>query len=419
LVAARAVQTEAVLDAALMAIKSIGQKKRDPLDVERALWMLVGASVVGASGALLLIGSPLAAPTFLLSCALQATHFLILSPQRYDVEYPVEPEGRKQSLKAFLLYAIVTVFVWWASLTGHLKPIFSPSPWPLITVGLLWFGASAKAFHWLLTLEHKPSFGGDGSDDDGVEPLTPEEQAQLEQNRAGMRAWADGVKLIFAPSSKMYSLFDAATGEAVDFYQTEFIGLDPDLQQDLLAFTDANEKLFDRDDPLHVKLIDDAQGPELTAQARRLFERVKANLGDKVSFQEQPWENKPSLHPAEIHFVFVPYTICLFESPDDLSYDAEMRPFRLGLSRGLIFDFETWNYSYYDRAERDQGIYDETIPPWTREERTAHENEARALCARLVSEFRATGRGHIPVYYHPPAEGGEQDLGHTQPELIS
>lgn len=135
LMAARAVQTDAVLDSALAGLSA---GRRDPLDQERSFWLFAGAAVVGAGGLLLLVGSALAAPVFLLSCALQALHFLVLSPRRYDREEPVEPAGRRRSLQAFLIYGIATAFVVWSAAAGVLRPLGDGSPWPLLMVGSVW-----------------------------------------------------------------------------------------------------------------------------------------------------------------------------------------------------------------------------------------------------------------------------------------
>lgn len=134
-VAAREVQKDALLDAALTGVSG-GQ--RDRLDQERSLWLYGGAAVVGAGGLLLLVGSALAAPAFLLSCLLQGLHFLVLSPQRYDRLDPVDPAGRLRSLNAFRIYGLATVFVVWAAVQGVLRLPGQGSAWPLLLVGTVW-----------------------------------------------------------------------------------------------------------------------------------------------------------------------------------------------------------------------------------------------------------------------------------------
>lgn len=146
LVAARAVLSDAVLNDALAGISG---GRRDRLERERSLWLFAGAAVVGAGGLLLLVGSALAAPLFLLSCLLQTLHFRLLSPRRYDREDPVDPAGRRRSLQAFRIYGLATVFVLAGAAGGVLRMPGSGSPWPLLLVGLVWLMAVGRGL-WLL-----------------------------------------------------------------------------------------------------------------------------------------------------------------------------------------------------------------------------------------------------------------------------
>lgn len=145
-VAAREVLKDAVIDAALAGLSG---GRRDRLDRERSLWLFAGAAVVGAGGLLLLVGSALALPVFLLSCLLQGLHFLVLSPRRYDREEPVDAAGRSQSLNAFRLYALATVFVLWAAASGVLRLPGQGSPTPLLLVGIVWVVSVGRGL-WLL-----------------------------------------------------------------------------------------------------------------------------------------------------------------------------------------------------------------------------------------------------------------------------
>jgi hypothetical protein len=145
-VAARAAITDAVLGAALAGISG---GRPDRLERERSLWLFAGAAVVGAGGLLLLIGSALAAPVFLLSCLLQGLHFALLSPRRYDRSEPVDPAGRRRSLQAFRLYLVATAFVLWAAANGVLRLPGQGSPGPLALVGAVWLVAVGRGL-WLL-----------------------------------------------------------------------------------------------------------------------------------------------------------------------------------------------------------------------------------------------------------------------------
>ncbi len=146
--AARAVQKDALIDAALMAVSG---RQRDRLDQERSLWLYAGAAVVGAGGLLLLAGSALAVPAFLLSCLLQGLHFLVLSPSRYDRLDPVDPAGRRQSLNAFVIYGLATLVVLWAALQGVLRLPGQGSAWPLLMVAAVWLVLVLRGLRLLMT----------------------------------------------------------------------------------------------------------------------------------------------------------------------------------------------------------------------------------------------------------------------------
>jgi hypothetical protein len=134
MVAGRAALMDAHLDHALAGIMA---KPRDPVDVERSAWMLGGACIVGASGALLAASSSLALPLFLLSSLMQGFYFLLLSPKRYDRDEAVPPEGRQQSINAYALYLIVTVFVAWAVFAGHLKTMLGANNYVLSALSVV------------------------------------------------------------------------------------------------------------------------------------------------------------------------------------------------------------------------------------------------------------------------------------------
>lgn len=142
MVTVRGLFTDALIDVALAGITA---RPPDPLDRERALWLFAGATVVGAGGLLLMIGSALAAPVFLLACLLQTLHYALLSPRRYDRDEPVDPAFRRRSLRAYRLYLAVSAFVAWAAASGVLRPPGQGSPWPLLLVGSVWLVASGWA----------------------------------------------------------------------------------------------------------------------------------------------------------------------------------------------------------------------------------------------------------------------------------
>ncbi len=157
-VTVRALFTDALIDSALAGISA---RPPDPLDRERALWLFAGAVVVGAGGLLLLVGSALAAPVFLLACLLQTLHYTLLSPRRYDRDDPVDPAFRRRSLNAYRIYLGASAFVVWAAVSGLLRPPGSGSPWPLALVGAVWLVASGWALVRLRSLGRGLGPGGD------------------------------------------------------------------------------------------------------------------------------------------------------------------------------------------------------------------------------------------------------------------
>jgi hypothetical protein len=162
---ARRIVMDSLLD---VAIAGVTLKKVDPVARERTLWMLAGLSIVGAGGLLLAIGSALAAFAFLLGCVWQSAHFLVLSPRRYDRADPVEPAGRRRSLNAFAIYAIITALVVWAAASGGLLWPHEAPLWPLGVIAALWIAGTIYFVRSALTLEQRTrgrSFEPDDSAD--------------------------------------------------------------------------------------------------------------------------------------------------------------------------------------------------------------------------------------------------------------
>ncbi|CAN0593903.1 unnamed protein product, partial [Laminaria digitata] len=86
------------------------------------------AIICFAGGAFLFFQSALATIFFCIALAMQLLHVLVLGPQYFDVNDgdDLDISGRRATLNAMLLYAVVTLFLLYAQYMGSL-PSFPPS----------------------------------------------------------------------------------------------------------------------------------------------------------------------------------------------------------------------------------------------------------------------------------------------------
>lgn len=131
-VAARATLTGMLID---RAIAAIGAKPPPRAETMRGLWMIAMTALVLLGGAALVLKLQLALPLFLACVLFQAVYLFVVAPRVLDPHDAPDPQGRRQSTNAFIIYAIATGFVAWAYGRGNLLRLSEVS-WPgLLLVG--------------------------------------------------------------------------------------------------------------------------------------------------------------------------------------------------------------------------------------------------------------------------------------------
>ncbi len=138
LVAARAALTSNLID---HAISAISMQKPDRIEIHRTIWLLGQTVLIFAGGVCLMLLLEPAAWIFALTALMQALFFVALAPLYFDAADAPDPQGRRSSMNAFVIYTAATAFVVWAAYAGRLIPIENAS-----TV-LLGSAAAAIALH--------------------------------------------------------------------------------------------------------------------------------------------------------------------------------------------------------------------------------------------------------------------------------
>lgn len=110
-VATRAALTSHFVDCAIAAIEG---KQPGRIEVAQNYWLLGAAALVLAGGAALLFMLDIAAWLFAASAVGQAIYLFGLAPLYFDRNDPPDPDGRRRSTNAFLIYLLATSLVLWA-----------------------------------------------------------------------------------------------------------------------------------------------------------------------------------------------------------------------------------------------------------------------------------------------------------------
>lgn len=102
------------------AIAAIGGSTPNRAETARELWIICASLIVLAGGVALMLRIDLAVWLFVISALAQVLYLGVLAPQFLDVDDPPDPQGRAQTIKAFVVYLAATAFVLWAHSSGHL-----------------------------------------------------------------------------------------------------------------------------------------------------------------------------------------------------------------------------------------------------------------------------------------------------------
>src|SRR5687768_1216431 len=142
-VATRAALTSHLIDRALAAISAA---KPAPVETAQSLWLLGAANLILLGGAALVLLLDAAAWIFVASALGQAAYLFVVAPVYFDASDPPDPNGRRQSTNAFVVYAAATVFVIWAAAVGRLAR-WQEMPWQILAIA-----AAAAASHLAYTI---------------------------------------------------------------------------------------------------------------------------------------------------------------------------------------------------------------------------------------------------------------------------
>ena len=399
-VGARAALMDALMDAALAGTSG---QKHPKLDLERSAVLLAMVCIVGAGGMLLGVGSNVALPVFLMSCALQVIYYFVLSPKRYDVEDPVPEEGRQKSINALVLYVIVTCFVAWATWTGALRPINDLNQMLMTSMGLVWLSACIWAFHWLFTIDKRPKRNVFGAWDDSKEGSASSDDDYVPYNddeaQAALKLWAETAQLYLRPASRFSPLFDAATDEMLSWDELAALETPDDVRANLIKYGAYCTDAIAADDPLSTRLVAGVTMDELTARGQTMFAQLQAHLSHRVTFRPDLKPQSPLVHPLRLDLGIFADSTCIFEGWPPNADGNDIWPYDLAVSTSLLYDIGEWSFATNDHA------YRKTLPPpdtASPEELGAIIKTGRMLAERLVKELAQTGRAHVPVYYHAP-----------------
>lgn len=373
IVAARQMVIEAFMDKAIAGITLKPVPRADRL---RGRWMLATAITVFAGGVLLAVLSVLALPAFLAGSALQASYIGYAAPRFIDAEVEPDPEGRRATVNAFLIYLLATGLVVAMAMTGHLRwP--QDEPWPLLgaTTATLAFAA----YHWRQVAA--PAAKGASA---YLDAETPAEDTVLPARvrlmvRPFVLPFADDATGRVVPQALAVKAFgETLVGDVLD-WETNYLGTIPQGKRKG-GFTDPD------------------QAAHHEAEGRALAARMGEAIGaDRVAYAPVgtvfPQAPEQTYTDPERIKLMADYGCQPIWSMDD-AYGGEIAPEALGLSPALCSDLDAW-------AERFEDALDWDDPGAVREDDgflERHEAEGRRLGARVARELRDQGRGHVMVF---------------------
>jgi len=234
-VATRAGLTSYFID---RAIAAIALEKPTAAETAQTVWLLGAAVLILIGGVLLMLGLDLAAWAFAASSLAQVAYLFFVAPRCFDVHDPPDPQGRRQSTNAFVVYTAATAFVLWAALTGRLVP-WRDVPWPLLA--LAGAAVAAHAAHTIWLLAKAPA---------GRSPLS----GLANGNGAPDPLLTRRVKVM--ADYDCHPLWTLDEGRYGDF-APETLGLSPELTRDLNAWAEAYTSSLNRDDPANSRWTDE------------------------------------------------------------------------------------------------------------------------------------------------------------------
>jgi hypothetical protein len=378
-VAGRAAMTDAVLDHSLAALSA---RKRDPRDVERTAWLLVGAALVGLAGLLLCVRSQLAAPAFVIASAWQLLFLTVLGPARFDRVDPPDPAGRRASWNAFWIHAAATALTIALALNGRLNPPTGApaADWPTWAAFALTAGALVWSGLWIARVGRG---GGAATSEDAFAPV---EDDPLDPFPPARGHEDPDFHVVVNACFGRPCLTDGRHGgviredQAVDF-------LPKDVVDRALAFERRFDRLADPDAPGRDALLDPADLPGLLQEGDALAAAIAETLPGRVRH-----EPRFNLFPERERFKALRVAASVdcwpvwHDAPDDAEAAVgSIWPDALPVSWRLAKDIERWAVRLDEAIDPDDPGGPLRWPPGGDVE---HDRAGLALARRLHDELR-------------------------------
>jgi hypothetical protein len=389
-VVAKAHLNGAVIDAV---IRALDMRAMQPVERWRLIWLLLGTLWVGLAGLFALMQLRGVWALFVFSFIWQGLYLLVLAPRYFDTLDEPDPSGRAQTWRAFLAYGVVTAMVIWGSNQSNtLQALSQASAWKqalvvlLPALGLAYLASKAwRAIHWpqdgALTREQSiPS-----RDNHAAEARLESEAQDNTVERD------DSIQVLIRPSWNEGGLFNAQTGEAID-YPEQRLGIS-EQQHDLVGdWLWLWREHADPADPERQALLTAESLPLIAAAGQDLAETFKSILGpERVSFSPLAQPCLPKWTVTGLRLISNYQCNALWFDADDEGV-GDIPTEQLGLSWSLSRDLDAWALSY------DESI-DMADPGGARNKSTLqeqeHERQGQALMQRLRTELDATGRAAV------------------------
>jgi len=253
-----------ILDRVLSrAIEMISLEKQSRVETLQQVWMIVSAILIFAAGATLLFMSRLAVWLFAVALLQQVLYLTWAAPRYFDAEDEPDPDGRRQSTNATILFGAMTLAVVAAATNGNLLPL-SGSGVPSLLVS----GALTLAFAvWMLLRLGMP-------DRPGVQGL-PDEVDDMEDAPVDL-AEIDGLRLC-AEWYELPVMAFFADGEP-RFLTPGQIGLSTALGQDLDTWQSAYNAICEYAESDMVPVWTEEQKAAHFGQAATLAGRIRSEI---------------------------------------------------------------------------------------------------------------------------------------------
>ncbi len=337
------------------------------------LGALAVAAGFGAGGLLLLIGSVLAAPAFLLSALQQSQRWL--TPGMEDPPDDADEPGSSSAVP-FVLFLLATSLVLWAAWADRLSPPSTTPPPRLRCHRFVWLGCIVWAVRYIRSLSH-------GLARTSEMPPPP----ALDQSRLANWSYVCPRLVTYVPvrSFKRRALL---WHEALAIFPAD--ALEP--ASDLIALT---RQLGDPDDPWRRAFRDAAARDAIAEQGRRVVASLASHFPDRVifAFPEGPLGLDASdaleMTPAPFNYPLV---------DDGKAGGFRLDPNALGLSWNLVQALQDWAQAFDDKLVCDNDDYQ---PVWSSNEAAEHADWGRRLAQRVRYELDATERGHVSLTFRP------------------